>query len=199
MHSVINELKFADDAGHGAELMAMVTSMREICWRDLLVLVGKKTLILRPKLFVVAAGPQQLTGAEAAALGTAYVDATVLDSEGVASLLRFEHNDGKMDVVKLPPSGAGIVPIDRVAATVRAAVPTALDEDVAASFAMLSKLTLGGLKSALQKAIRFGAVETSILPLKTGEKKVKVKTEVFAAMCAALMHGALRDLNRKHF
>lgn len=179
--------QFADEAGHGAELMKMVTSMREICWRDLLMLVGKKTLILRPKLFVVAAGPQRLSDAEAVALGAGFVDATVLDSAGVASLLRFEHSNGETDVIKLPPSGECTLPTDRVLAIVLAAVPTAVQADVHASIAMLSRLTLGGLKSALQKAIRFGAMETSILPLKHGDKKVKVDTGVYAATCAALM------------
>lgn len=47
---------FAEDAGHGATLMKWVQAQTEVCWRDLIGLVGKKTLILRPKLFVVAVG-----------------------------------------------------------------------------------------------------------------------------------------------
>ena len=90
-------------------------------------------------------------------------------------------------MLRLPVSAAGIFDPGSVVPMVLEAVPAATEPEVRASVAVLDRLSLGGLKSALQKVIRYGAATTALIPLAPGEKKLKVNSEVFAAVAAALM------------
>ena len=201
---------FAEDAGHGATLMQWVQAQTEICWRDLLTIVGKKTLILRPKLFVVAVGPQTIDPKSDRAIKEA-VDATVLVPSAAAAsaatasaVYCFELTSGgnlekekggsagsrakkKEMLVRLPASGPGLLKPEDVVGLVAEALPTVDRAAIAATHKLLSRMTAGGLKSALQKAVRFHSVSTKLIPIVEGESGAKVPTTCFAAVAAALL------------
>jgi hypothetical protein len=171
--------------------MAMVAEHREVCWHDILSLVGKKTLILRGKLFEVAVGPQvvQVDAADAGKVidatvlaATSAVTAAARGSEGDPSSSSGSSKDSRSAaapgsiysfdtpgtasgrvLINLPASGPGLLAKSDVVGLVLEAVPGAQADEAAAAFALLSRISGGGLKSALQKAVRFHSSRTTLL------------------------------------
>lgn len=90
-------------------------------------------------------------------------------------------------LVKLPTSAPGLITPEEVVGLVAEALPSADRTDIVAAHRLLSRMTAGGLKSALQKAVRFCALATKLIPIDEGDAAAKVPTTVFAAVAAALL------------
>lgn len=169
---------FADNFNHGDVLRAMVEERRSVCWRDVLNLMfvpgqpdGKK-LVLRPRLFEVIPGPSLVLGNDPRLItpGTSCViDATSLlisatnhDRAAEVSGSSIYDLDGLL--VRLPaPARIAFSQGDVVPTVMAAAKGLPVPSDVQLEAAVLHCaerlrcLSGGGLKSCLQKAIRFGA------------------------------------------
>lgn len=156
---------FADQHGNGEELQAMVEERRTVCWRDVLKLMytpglpeGKK-LILRPRLFEIVAGPEQLPATHPEVKKADVLDAVSWSSGGCQGP---EHVHYKLDgyVVRVPASSqvAFQMQVEAVQEAVDGLVPSCSADSVRHCIAQLRPLSMGALKSCLQKVIRFHAV-----------------------------------------
>jgi hypothetical protein len=184
---------FAEKHGKGAEMHATVQEGRVVCWRDILDMMrtpgknGGKTLLLRPNLFTVAVGPSLVPPDDPRLRepSEALVDAAkhlggdecvAYDIEGV--------------LVNLPvPGEAPFGKPDRlteVASAVRRVRPSG-GVQVEACAQQLSGLTDGGLKSLLQKVVRYGATCVEMPLAGLDAPSVQVPAEQVAATCVALL------------
>eukprot|EP00437_Effrenium_voratum_P007330 CAMPEP_0181435760 /NCGR_PEP_ID=MMETSP1110-20121109/20500_1 /TAXON_ID=174948 /ORGANISM="Symbiodinium sp., Strain CCMP421" /LENGTH=1270 /DNA_ID=CAMNT_0023559307 /DNA_START=15 /DNA_END=3827 /DNA_ORIENTATION=- len=176
---------FAEQHGNGAELQAMVEEHRAVCWRDVLKLMytpglpeGKK-LILRPRLFELVAGPEQILSEVKNEEVLDVLDAFPGDRAGALTL----RLSGML--VRVPASAQAFhLEPEAVREAVEGLISTS-EEQILACLAPLRKLSLGALKSCLQKVIRFHAKDVSL-----GQNSVPVPAPVVAAASCGLLFAA---------
>ncbi|CAK9089087.1 unnamed protein product [Durusdinium trenchii] len=171
---------FAEQHGHGSEMQAMVEERRVVCWRDVLQLMytpglpeGKK-LILRPRLFELVAGPQILSVVDEKEDVLDVVK--IFGGEGPALMLRLS---GRVMRVPCGSSRAYQVDVETIREAVKGLV-VGTDEQLHHCLTQLQPLSLGALKSSLQKVIRFHAKDVLV------EGKL-IPAPVVAAASAALL------------
>ena len=201
--------EFADAHGNGAALRAMVEEGRSVCWKDVLKLMqtagqmGGKTLILRPRLFEIAAAPQALAADDPRlAAGGADIIECVPPWLGHAPAPCVPTNgavyelDGQL--VRLPASAtAPFASSDVVGAVLEALnggrggsrllAAEVTHAEVAATVEVLSPLTAGGLKSCMQKAVRFHASHVTLSTSSAKQSASRSPAALVAAVCAALL------------
>lgn len=193
--------EFADAHGHGDALRAMVEEGRHVCWRDVLALMqtvgqpGGKTLILRPRLFEVTVAPVALSADDprlVAAVGSAASGVIECvppwDGASHASGAVYDLVDGHL--ARLPaPAAAPFAKADVSLAVLEAlngggnGRPLAVDvtsAEVEMALDALRHLTTGGLKSLMQKAVRFHAKQVELAPA------LHAPAALVAAACAAV-------------
>ncbi|CAJ1351000.1 unnamed protein product [Effrenium voratum] len=164
---------------------AMVEEHRAVCWRDVLKLMytpglpeGKK-LILRPRLFELVAGPEQILSEVKNEEVLDVLDAFPGDRAGALTL----RLSGML--VRVPASAQAFhLEPEAVREAVEGLISTS-EEQILACLAPLRKLSLGALKSCLQKVIRFHAKDVSL-----GQNSVPVPAPVVAAASCGLLFAA---------
>eukprot|EP00746_Dinoflagellata_sp_MGD_P007999 gnl/MRDRNA2_/MRDRNA2_115939_c0_seq1.p1 gnl/MRDRNA2_/MRDRNA2_115939_c0~~gnl/MRDRNA2_/MRDRNA2_115939_c0_seq1.p1 ORF type:complete len:1300 (-),score=258.95 gnl/MRDRNA2_/MRDRNA2_115939_c0_seq1:153-4052(-) len=172
--------EFADAHGHGEELQRMVEERRSVCWRDVLRLMctpgepeGKK-LVLRPRLFAIQTGPSRVAANDKRLQNTDGSEAQVID----AMLAVGMENDDKDEAVvydvdgyliRLPTcDSAKPFVINEIADAVVVALKDLIPpeelriERVKECIDLLKPLTGGGLKSCMQKVVRFGPAAVDV-------------------------------------
>eukprot|EP00756_Hemistasia_phaeocysticola_P015966 Hpha_TRINITY_DN15445_c0_g6::TRINITY_DN15445_c0_g6_i1::g.175091::m.175091 len=169
--------QYAEETGNTTGLEEILGSQRAVSWRDILSLTGKHTLILRRGLYTIATGPQR----------TADVVGELVDlTYGIdASHMLDLSSSGPKVTVLLPVRGrtAGIGEEEAVRWAVevlRGEGGEVEEEEVKVCRAVLSQLSIGGLKSAHQKVIRFSPRRVELSDGRT------VSAGVFAVVCSAL-------------
>jgi len=174
---------FAEQHGNGTELQTMVSERRVVCWRDVLKLMytpglpeGKK-LILRPRLFEIVAGPEEVPSSDPALSTEHVVDACqVCDGTIEAMYLRLDDI-----LVRIPKSSSPwTLQVEDICEALQDMVPNCEDQ-VKFSLKALKPLSLGGLKSCLQKIIRFHSQKVSM------DSEMLIETPVLAAVTMALL------------
>lgn len=189
--------QFADDAGQGATLNRYVAEQTELCFRDLLCIVGKKQLILRPVLFQVVSGPKLME--DPGSITGHIMDASSLDRKSEHRHYQFDEQGMGSVVIKLPAPGSPLERADVIAAVCEALGLEGAEEraHVEAAYNLLSRMSSGGLKSSMQKTIRFHSSVVQLLPgvpAKAGsagataaKEITKVPSRVYAATALALL------------
>ena len=189
--------QFADDAGHGATLNRYVAEQTELCWQDLLRIVGKKQLILRPVLFRVVSGPKRME--DPSSITGPVICASSLDRKAEHHYYQFDEQGVGSVIIKLPAPGPPLQGAAVVAAVCEALGLEGAEDraHVEAAHSLLSRMSSGGLKSSLQKTIRFHSSVVQLLPgvpakagpagATAGKEITKVPSRVYAATALALL------------
>ena len=191
--------EFAEAHGNGESLRAMVEEGRHVCWRDVLQLMqtpgqpGGKTLILRPRLFEIVCAPCALAADDprlASGAGSAMIIECVPPWGAAAPADGGEVYELDSHLVRLPaPSPTPFGKADVTSAVLQAIngdqsglQPSAVvASEVEAAINALAPLTAGGLKSCMQKAVRFHAAQVAL------GGAVTASAAVVAAVAAALL------------
>ena len=169
---------FAENVGFADEFNAIVLNKTAVTSTDILRWVANKKLIMRHDLFKLSSGPRLVAQVPD---GEFVTDTSVLGlSTSVIYLIENHY-------VKVPSSAPEMLKKAQVKALVTDALAATADDDddadIEACFAHLTNFSQGGLKSALQKVIRFGA-NTVLLSHPIARQ---VKSNVYAAMAMALL------------
>jgi len=145
-------VELANGMGTEEQLMAYVRTQAPVTWRQLLLLfvADNKSLILRRRLFAVSTGARRVHEAPLDAVDCR-LDRTPDAPPSVTYLIPdFGH-------VTVDASAADPLPAPSLHAVEQLVAGVAPTADLAACYRALRLLTPGMLKSALQKAVRFGA------------------------------------------
>eukprot|EP01105_Mastigella_eilhardi_P017924 TRINITY_DN4131_c0_g1_i3.p1 TRINITY_DN4131_c0_g1~~TRINITY_DN4131_c0_g1_i3.p1 ORF type:complete len:1316 (-),score=266.82 TRINITY_DN4131_c0_g1_i3:26-3973(-) len=186
--------QYAEEAGNGDALLALV-GRPDSTWADILRLVGKHTLSLHRGWYRV--------GSNVTALSSH--NGLTFDLDAGECLARAPDPLGrgqKLFLIDEPSDTAVLVTEETIGECTHAMTKedalqiasevleptchTAAKEQVAQCAELLDRLPIGGLKSAVQKAIRFGAL-TVDLALGSAEESVKVPMQAFAVTALALL------------
>ena len=173
---------FAADAGEEEALMQYVEDKTFVTWRDVLRLVGKKTLILRKSLYIVDHGPQVASEAELQEASLIDTMPLMKHEAGISSVFKIDK-----EFVRLPQSADGIPSSADIIQLVMQAVHGLDGNEVQLAFNSLKKLTSGALKSALQKCIRFCARRVFCTDSMSGEEAGSISSSVYAAVACAML------------
>lgn len=167
---------FAEDAGKADEFNDIIVNNTPITYKDILPLVGVKTLIMRHSLFKLAGGPTVINEVPAGE----FVTDTQVFGQLPATMIYYIENH----YIAVPPSAPEMLEKKQVKAIVAEALQIEMDDaDLKASYDHLVKFSQGGLKSALQKVIRFGAKSVQLsYPIAR-----EVKSSIYSAMAMALL------------
>eukprot|EP00435_Cladocopium_sp_Y103_P057265 s1592_g19.t1 len=155
---------FAEQHGNGAELQAMVSERRVVCWRDVLKLMytpglpeGKK-LILRPRLFEIVAGPEEVLPSDPALSKGSLVDGSQVWPEVSGSDVTYLRLDDFLVRVPRSSPSAWTVEVETICEALEGLVEASeCEQQVRYALKHLKALSLGALKSCVQKLIRFHA------------------------------------------
>lgn len=155
---------FAEQHGNRAELQAMVSERRVVCWRDVLKLMytpglpeGKK-LILRPRLFEIVAGPEEVLPTDPALSKGSLVDGCQVWPEVSGSDVTYLRLDDFLVRVPSSSSTAWTIEVETICEALNGLVEaSACEQQVRYALKHLKALSLGALKSCVQKLIRFHA------------------------------------------
>ena len=185
-----------DTAGNLAVLNAWVAEGTPITWRDVLRHVGVKKLVMRRVLYAVGQGPRVAVDVPAGCTpvdGRRVVTAPGADEDKTPSVL-YELKAAEADDASFYVRACESQPaLQSDYATVKTIVEAALrrlqveaasEADVAACHRCLSQVTQGGLKSAVQKTVRFGRRRVALGHLKDN---ASVRADVYAAVACALL------------
>eukprot|EP00041_Stephanoeca_diplocostata_P031833 m.1002282 g.1002282 ORF g.1002282 m.1002282 type:complete len:1307 (+) comp24035_c0_seq5:70-3990(+) len=168
----------ADTFGNKDQLMEYVLGDTEVNWRQILSLFGNKTLMLRSRLFAVVAGPRVVVRPSESALRCALRkvgDAVTYDVSGDPAH-PLEVTVDKGEVSPEPNTKARAIEL------VSLACPGADESILPLIYDTLRPLTNGALKSAMQKAVRFGARFVQL-----GPDGPKVPASDYAAMTCCML------------
>lgn len=187
--------QFAEEHGNGKAMQALVQEKKSICYRDVLRLVqtpgqpGGKTLILRPKLFRIVLGPVALAEDDPRLGKQDVIDGSAwIAKSGVATTV-YEMDER---LVRLPQSASRAPTVEDLPEMILKSIRGREDTDgittkqVQDCIAILSPLTIGGLKSLLQKTIRFHAKSVD-MNLNNEEGENKLPVALVAATAAGLL------------
>lgn len=188
-------------------LEAIVAEQRVVSWKDVLQLMGKKTLAMQRGWYRVQGFPrvveepdeEQLaidtttieieTGLDNGSQQWVYLgdDLTVRLSGGGVQQITAE--DAQSIVAELLPK---LRCLSKKAYDKHGASPPEMKEDdVVHTMAALGPLSIGGLKSALQKTIRFGALSVQLPHTKAGDIEKDGMDQVPACLAAACISALL--------
>lgn len=172
---------FAENAGHLEELDHIVKEERIVTAMDILPLMGRKVLILRPVLFKVSTGPQRVTDVPSGAY--------LVDTTASGQLMP----PAELTVYRIADCYIGLPPSDKKAfhsSDVRPLVIEVLKDhmqgigdlnnEVDMCLQYTREFSQGALKSALQKVIRFAPLYVTL-----GQEKIQVNAKVYAATVMA--------------
>jgi len=167
--------EYAAEVGKASELEACIANRRVVDWRDILGLVGKHCLVLRRSLYSTEQGPTETSSAEGS------VDLCCGDRE-------YKHlNLFSGLIVRVPREATTPCTMPQLMGLCHDALRHKGVDFTESQFELcrcvLAPLTLGGLKSAHQKSIRFGARKVDI------GCGISVPAELFVALTCILMFG----------
>lgn len=183
----------ADDAGFGEQMEHAVRTQRTLTWRDILMMMGRKTLVLRPRLYEVVVGPTPVSNDEFQSV----LESGELDIVPTERLL----HTGEMDTCKVYSFNGKVMPVppsadreftsdDVVQACIDALGSNAarFSKEIVEMAQVCKSFSLSVLKSMLQKAARYGATNVELGKEQTGlDHDIVAPTYIFNAVVAASM------------
>ena len=168
----------------------MVSQQREVSYRDIIPLVGKKTLCLHRGWYAVERGVSEV---EAPAKDDSVVD---LAFNVTTESRKFSFVDlgdklvvrvlvGEFDRLQRPAAEEMILKCVLAKYGDKMKLDTVVSQ-IRACMDALERLTMGGVKSVLQKVLRFGAKQVS-LPTSSSRHGHVVCSNIMAACCSATL------------
>ncbi|CAB9519679.1 expressed unknown protein [Seminavis robusta] len=189
---------FAEEHGHGEQLKEMVQRGLVVCYKDILRTMqtpgqpGGKTLILRPKLFKICVGPvtvDETTLKDKNKIVDASAWITAGDNGAPPETKVWEIDQ---TLFRLPVSARSAPTKDELGALILKSLQGLIPERslsellVQSCIDALRALTVGGLKSLLQKVIRFHAEQVDC-SLVMGPEAPPLPVALVAATSAGLL------------
>ena len=183
---------YAEEAGNGHAFLALVGT--PVIWSQIIALLGKHTLSLSRGCYRVGLKSVSLLAHDGLTLCLDTGECTtkapsplpdqarlfLIDPDTETAAMVFETEPGecnksvsKEEAIELAIKALGD----------SEAVRNCVDQ----CKKVLERLTVGGLKTALQKTIRFGAAQVDLGSFKSNSGGTKVPTRIFAATCLALL------------
>ena len=170
---------------HGTDeiLMSYVKNKTKVEWRQILQLFGKHTLMLRPTLLCIKLGPKIIANPIGNVLDCRVQSKTQIQNSIVYGIDSFQIRVDKTRKLSLENNRETILQlVEHALSNMGIPMDKAVNFSLRQIYRVVSQLTLGGLKSALQKAIRFSPTHFVLSTL-----SVSVPIELYAAMvCACL-------------
>lgn len=185
--------KWADMYGNGEKLNSMVLNQTPVTWRDILGLVhkegqpGGKTLLMRVSNFERVIGPAPVS--ESNPLFEERVEVR-MECEELGPVYQFG-----CEVFQIPVPGIPLYEIDisEIATMVISEIEYEEFERIAG---VLKVLTAGGLKSLIQKCVRFHAKEVQMIGFKVPTEAVALVATILLFKCKGSFSPELQIFTR---